>query len=387
MATRILFITDAIYPGGSYTYLSSFIKEICKHNNVSIDLITFGDCPIPVEQNVINNFNYYHFTFPRKYSLISIFRRIIKLLNYFFKNHSKYDLLITDLANVSFCVLISKYFFSDLRRIPHLYQFHGSVLLEKKSMGKFNNKLFGCLKYRVNYYFENFVIRQVSKVIVFSKYSKELIEKLHHIHKKIIFIKPGITHYLNSKCRNMSKFQARSYLGFNHSTPIFLLVSRIEKRKGVDQFIKNFSKYYKNKGQLVLCSNFDQVYFNIFPILEEANLGSKIKLINSPSPDQLSMLYRAATVTILPSTTLETFGFVTYESLYFYTPVIAFDIGANPELIEAKYLTKYGLKNRWQKLVSQINDIEKKPIEKYCPPLIDSFSWSPYLKKILTLVK
>jgi glycosyltransferase involved in cell wall biosynthesis len=132
-----------------------------------------------------------------------------------------------------------------------------------------------------------------------------------------------------------------------------------------------------------LCSNFDQAFFSIFPALEEANLGSKIKLINSPSSDQLSLLYRAATVTILPSTMLETFGFVTLESLYFNTPVIAFDIGANPELIETKYLVKYSSKNHWQELISRLNDTEKQPIEKYSSPLIKSFSWSSYLNKML----
>lgn len=386
MAIKILFITDAIYPGGSYTYLRSFIQEISLDSKIYFDLITFGDCPLPLKYENIKNFNYRHFFVSKKNSLISVFDKSIKLFRYFSKNSSTYDLLITDLINPSFCTLIVKKFFPKIRRIPHLYQFHGSPLLEKKSMGMFNNGFWGRFKYCVHYCFEAFVFRQVTNIIVFSNYSKNLIGKLHHIKKKIIVIKPGVACFLNSKYRRLSKDKARSCLGFDPHIPIFLLVSRIEKRKGIDEFINNFSKI-KSKGQLILCSNFDQVHFNVFPVLEKANLGSKLKLINSPTAEQLSLLYRAATVTILPSIMLETFGFVTLESLYFNTPVLAFDIGANPELIENKYLVKYDSKNRWKKLMSKLITLEKFPIEKYSSPLVHSFSWSSYLSKILELTK
>lgn len=386
MTIKILFITDVINTGGSYTYLRSFVHEVSKQTTASIDLITFGNSPLPLKTQNIPKFNYHHISISREYSLISIPKKIIKLFRHLSTHSSSYDLLITDLINPGLCTIITKQFFPSLRRIPHLHQFHGSPSLEKQSAGIFSSTILGHFKYLLHFYLEKFVLHQVSSIIVFSRYSQHLIDKLHHLQKKVIIARAGVDHFLTSKYRNISKSQAKSLLGFDPQTPIFLLVSRIEKRKGIDQFIAKFPQYH-GKGQLILCSNFDQVYFNLFPILNQSKLGSRIKLINSPSPHQLSLLYRAATATILPSTMLETFGFVTLESLYFNTPVLAFDIGANPELIEAKYLIKYGSKNHWQMLVSRLNGLEDHPIEKYHSSLIHSFSWSSYLQKILALAK
>lgn len=386
MTIKILFVTDVINTGGPYTYLRSFIHEVSKHTTLSIDLITFGSNPLPFKTHNNPKFIYHHISISREDSLISIPDRIIKLFRYLSSHSSNYDLLITDLFSPSFCTIITKQFFPNLCRIPHLYQFHGFPLLEKQSAGIFSPTVSGNIKRLIHYYLQKFVLHQTSKIIVFSHYSEHLIDKLYHLQNKVIITQPGVNHLMISKYRNISKSKAKSLLGLNPHTPIFLLVSRIEKRKGIDQFIANFPKYH-GECQLILCSNFDEVSLNIFPLLTQANLGSKIKLINSPTPLQLSLLYRAATATILPSTMLETFGFVTLESLYFNTPVLAFDIGANPELIETKYLIKYNSKNRWQNLIFQLNVMEKNPIEKYSTSIISSFSWSSYLKEILALVK
>jgi glycosyltransferase involved in cell wall biosynthesis len=62
-------------------------------------------------------------------------------------------------------------------------------------------------------------------------------------------------------------------------------------------------------------------------------LERNVTLLGRIGDEELRAWYRRATLTVMPSTTLEGFGLSTAESLLCGTPVLVTPIGANPELV------------------------------------------------------
>ena len=65
----------------------------------------------------------------------------------------------------------------------------------------------------------------------------------------------------------------------------------------------------------------------------ELGLQANIRLLGFVSDESLPLLYRAATISIVPSATLEGFGLVTIESLAAGTPVLVTPVGGLPEVV------------------------------------------------------
>jgi glycosyltransferase involved in cell wall biosynthesis len=65
----------------------------------------------------------------------------------------------------------------------------------------------------------------------------------------------------------------------------------------------------------------------------ELGLQANVRLLGFVSDESLPPLYRAATVSVVPTATLEGFGLVTIESLAAGTPVLVTPVGGLPEVV------------------------------------------------------
>lgn len=111
--------------------------------------------------------------------------------------------------------------------------------------------------------------------------------------------------------------------------PFFLVASRLEKAKGVQEVIRAFANFRSADLRIAGQGGFE-------PELREMARGLQhVGFLGRQSRDALRDLYRGAAAVIVPSLCYETFGLVALEALAVGTPVVVRDRGALPEIVEA----------------------------------------------------
>lgn len=386
---NILIIADLhTLTGGSFTFLHGFVKKLLDQKNISIYLITFYHSELSISSIFPQSSNLHHYNL-----IINLNHRLkptpkrIYLLNQvlFQLDHISFTLIFTDLVCPTFAFQIARIFHPRLRHVPLYHHIHGSSFSEEiksQTLQDQSPSLYQKIRLKLFYYLEHFVLKSCQRIFVNSYYSMKFTKKLHG-NLPLEINKPGIDFSFSSQIRKIDKSTARVRLGLNPQGKYILLTSRIEPIKGIITFFKNISSSTFPYIKLLVCSNFVESPFlhDLLMTLNRSQLGSNTFLINNPSRDQLSLLYRAANVTVMPSVGLETFGFSTLESYYFGTPVVAFNIGANSELIPSSHLVKYPSKHSWPNLYQKINQVLNNPgitdYSKY------NYSWMRYIKKLL----
>lgn len=388
---NILIITDYMPSGGAATFVRGLSRELLSNPQNHLTSIFFYDY-----QNQPNNKNgpkNDYFNLPlntyngsRIKILPQRIKQLIKILPSI--KDRPFDIVYTDLIYPTLTFQIARLIFPKLRHLPIYHHIHGSFLEETRFEELRGNKpnLYQKIKYKLFYYLEHFTLKHCQKISVNSYYSEKLTRRIHD-NLPIIINKPGIDSSFSTQIRKTNRSTARVKLGLNPKNKYILFTSRIEPRKGVSTFFENFPNPKYIDAKFIICGHFieNRYLYDFLEKLDQSKLGSDVFLINSPSRYQLSLLYRAANVTVMPSIDLETFGFSTLESYYYSTPVVAFDIGANSELIPPSHLVKYPSKNSWLKLYQKINYLltylDSTDYSKY------NYSWREYVDKLFYVSK
>ena len=373
--------------GGASTFIRGLTNELLKNSKNHLTIIYFHDFqnqPTNEVKPQVDNYNIPLNTFngTRIKILPKRIWYLIKVLSLL--KDKAFDIVYTDLIYPTLAFQIARTVYPKLHKIPIYHHIHGSFLEETKFeelQGKKTN-LYQSIKYKIFYFIEHLTLIKCQIISVNSVYSEQLTKKIHG-NLPIIISKPGIDSSFLPQIRKMSRSAARKKLGLNSDEKYVLFTSRIEPRKGVSTFFENFSNSKCIGAKFIVCCHFieNRYLYDFLEKLDKSKLGSNVFLFNSPSRNQLSLLYRAANVTVMPSIDLETFGFSTLESYYYSTPVVAFNIGANPELIPQSYLINYSSKDRWKKLYKKINYLLNNSND------IDysryNYSWKSYVKKLI----
>lgn len=111
--------------------------------------------------------------------------------------------------------------------------------------------------------------------------------------------------------------------------PFFLVVSRLEEPKGVQDVIRTFASF--RRAELVIAGRgaFE-------PRLREMADGlGHVRFLGWQEHDALGDLYRRARAVVVPSRCYESFGLVAIEALAAGAPVVVRDRGALPEIVAA----------------------------------------------------
>lgn len=114
-----------------------------------------------------------------------------------------------------------------------------------------------------------------------------------------------------------------------YADPYFLFVGRLLRLKGVHELIDMFHRY--DRARLVIAGDGeDRAEF------EELATGlDHVEFVGHVEGEALSRLYRNAVAVLMPSLCFEVAPLVPREAFGHETPVIARDLGALPEVIEA----------------------------------------------------
>lgn len=113
-----------------------------------------------------------------------------------------------------------------------------------------------------------------------------------------------------------------------HERPYFFFAGRLERIKGLQDVIPVFVRY--PDADLVIAG--DGQFTGDLKAL--ASGMPNVRFVGRLSPDDLSLYYRHAIATIVPSVCYETFGIVLIEAFRQGTPVIARRLGPFPEIVE-----------------------------------------------------
>ena len=218
-------------------------------------------------------------------------------------------------------------FIDILKGTPFVFHFHGPWALEVAAEN--DSKKPSMIKKAI----EKIVYRRANRIICLSEAFANILISEYGIDKSIIRIIPGGVDVSKFNI-SMSRIEARSALGLEANRPTIVVVRRLARRMGLENFIMAVCLIKKKiPNILVLIAGNGGLRSHIESIIDKYDLGDNIKLLGYVPDVDLPKLYRAADYTVVPTVALEGFGLITLESLASGTPVFVTPIGGLPEAV------------------------------------------------------
>ena len=186
---------------------------------------------------------------------------------------------------------------------------------------------------RAKRYLEQSVYARSSRLIVLSDAFGKILTSRYGISPERVRVVPG--------CVNVDQFnlpitpaEARLKLQLPQGRPIVLAVRRLVRRMGLEDLI-DAVKLLKQRvpDVLLLIAGKGRLQEELQMRINEAGLDDNVKLLGFVPDQHLAALYRAATISVVPTVALEGFGLITVESLASGTPVLVTPVGGLPEAV------------------------------------------------------
>jgi len=186
---------------------------------------------------------------------------------------------------------------------------------------------------RAKRYLEQAVYARSSRLIVLSDAFGKILTSRYGISPERVRVVPG--------CVNVDQFnlpitpgEARLKLQLPQGRPIVLAVRRLVRRMGLEDLIDAVKLLKKRVPDvLLLIAGKGRLQEELQTRITEAGLDDNVKLLGFVPDQHLAALYRAATISVVPTVALEGFGLITVESLASGTPVLVTPVGGLPEAV------------------------------------------------------
>ncbi|MGM0404981.1 MAG: glycosyltransferase family 4 protein [Thermoplasmatota archaeon] len=284
-------------------------------------------------------------------------------------NKIKPDLVLCVGAGQLLSTFLSGVFFSKLFGIPAVSEWRGSDLLLKNSSWR----------------------RAAKKMIL--KNSTANIIRSEDMRKKALDLEPtSDTAILPSKGIDTKKFEPKSSYTTTSEKVKVLYVGRLHELKGLDHLIKAFSyvkKVYDNVKLLIIGGG--DLKDELKELVHKERMDEDVNFIGEVEHSELIHHYQNSDIFVLPSLS-EGLSNVIMEAMACGLPVIATDVGGNPELVKhekgglivrAKNVS--GLQNS---LVRLLNDAElREKMGKFNRKYIQKFNQDSVLSKKAELLE
>jgi len=185
--------------------------------------------------------------------------------------------------------------------------------INNKSVFKYVRVLISTLWERLSFNFIKFVLSKADKLVAISNSQTKYFEA--NGFKKI------------STIYNTADFQPQKIRVAKNKS--ILYAGKLSNGKGTNLLIATAELLNKTKKTLFIFAGQQDSSFKV-------TKRNFLKYVGNVSQQELSLLYKNASVTVMPSTYPEAFGRVAMESLAYGTPTVVTNIGALPEIIEDK---------------------------------------------------
>ncbi|WP_323119928.1 glycosyltransferase family 4 protein [Burkholderia alba] len=214
-----------------------------------------------------------------------------------------------------------------MRGIPQVSHFQGPWADESHVEGadSLGRKAKHCL--------EQTVYARSSRLIVLSQAFGQILTSRYRIDPARVRVVPG--------CVDTAQFDlpitpadARRTLQLPQDRPIVLAVRRLVRRMGLEDLIDAIAIVRKRHPDvLLLIAGKGRIADELQARIDAGGLTGNVKLLGFVPDEHLAALYRAATVSVVPTVALEGFGLITVESLASGTPVLVTPVGGLPEAV------------------------------------------------------
>lgn len=300
---KILVVSN-MYPSQSYPNYGTFVKNFC--NQLDTMNVNYEKVVKYREGNKIITYIKYYF----------------KIMSTIIKNN--YDIIYVHYPSHNAIPLI---LLSKLKNI-HLYtNVHGGDVVPQTKVQKIMN-IFTCK-----------VLELSEKIIVPSKYFKELMHEQYNIANEKIKIYPsaGVNEKIFFLNDLVSKEDVEIKYFMNDNFKYIGYIGRIEPQKGWDTFLKAIY-ILKSQGQMInkkVIVIGNGIEFNKFEsMIKELELEEYITHIKFLNQEKLPAIYNQMDVFCFPTERRgESLGLVALEALACGTPVIASDFAAPKDYI------------------------------------------------------
>ena len=213
------------------------------------------------------------------------------------------------------------------RGIPQVSHFQGPWADESHVEGA------DSLGQRAKRYLEQTVYARSSRLIVLSSAFGKILTTRYGIPQDRIRVVPGCVN-VDQFDLPMSQNEARLKLQLPLGRPIVLAVRRLVRRMGLEDLIDAIKQLKKREPDvLLLIAGKGRLEGELQTRIDEAGLAENVKLLGFVPDHHLASLYRAATISVVPTVALEGFGLITVESLASGTPVLVTPVGGLPEAV------------------------------------------------------
>jgi glycosyltransferase involved in cell wall biosynthesis len=215
----------------------------------------------------------------------------------------------------------------DLRGKPLICHFHGPRYLERTLEGA------KAVSVQLSKFVEHRVYRRADHVIALSSYMKRVIVETYGLPEERVSIVPGGVNLHHFK-QFLSRADARERLELSQERPIVVTVRRLEHRMGLHNMIEAMREVVRAYPDvLLMIVGKGSLRTELAQHIESCSLTSNVRLAGGVSDPMLRLLYRAANLSIVPTTAYEGFGLILVESLACGTPVLGTPQGAIPEVL------------------------------------------------------
>ena len=292
---KSILLVSNMYPSKKYKHYGSFVKntrDILIQNGYNVDKVVMTKH----DSKIVKLFAYFNFYF------ITIIKGIFNNYDYIyvhFISHSSLGAVI--LKKIS-------------KNTKLVFNAHGNdVVID---YDRDNKNIIRSKKY----------LKYLDKVVVPSNYFKDVMIKEYNIEKDKIYIYPsgGVN---TEKFTNIDKETAKKNAGLSTNSNYIGYVSRLEKNKGYDVFLKSIpillkDKKFKNYKFLVVGSGNEENEFN--KLVDELGIREYIEVKSFVSQDELVNIYNSLDIFVFPTyRKSESLGLVGLEAMSCKTIVIA----------------------------------------------------------------
>lgn len=211
--------------------------------------------------------------------------------------------------------------------VPLVVHFHGPWGLESRVEGD------APLVARTKTWLERVVYRRGTAFIVLSTAFRDVLVSEFGIDPERIHIVPGGVH-ADAFDTGRTRSEARERLGWPLDRPIIVSVRRLARRMGLENLIDAMKIVRRRIPEaLLFVAGKGPLEADLQAQIVDHGLSDHVRLLGFVPEADLPFTYRAANVSIVPTTALEGFGLTTVESLAAGTPVLVTPHGGLPEVV------------------------------------------------------
>jgi glycosyltransferase involved in cell wall biosynthesis len=180
---------------------------------------------------------------------------------------------------------------------------------------------------------ERAVYGRAAQAIVLSSAFRDVLADQFGVERERIHVIPGgveVDRFASAPPRA----KCRKVLGWPTDRPIVLCVRRLVRRVGVDVLVESaLAVRARVPDALILMAGTGPLSAELEERIHALGLENTVQLLGFVPDELLPLAYRAADLTVVPTTSLEGFGLITVESLAAGTPCVVTPVGGLAEIV------------------------------------------------------